>query len=161
MLQAAQHTTSEFGNVHIVCNNAGVVTSGLLGQGGRADWEKAININLYGVLNGIEAFLPGMKSHGEDGHIINTASMNEPSSITCVSVGALVPGQHGRLCYHEASAPVPPRLRELGFVSGTTISVIRRAPMGDPVEVEIRGTRLCVRRSDLATLYAQPLPSRS
>jgi len=45
---------------------------------------------------------------------------------------------------------VPARLMELGLVEGTRISVLRRGPLGDPVELELRGYRLCVRRSDLA-----------
>jgi ferrous iron transport protein A len=47
---------------------------------------------------------------------------------------------------------VPPRLTELGFVPGTEVMVLRRAPLGDPIEIELRGYRVCLRRQDLATL---------
>ncbi|MCX8072316.1 MAG: FeoA domain-containing protein [Candidatus Binatia bacterium] len=41
------------------------------------------------------------------------------------------------------------RLLDLGFVPGTRLKIVRRAPLGDPVEIEIRGTRLCFRRRQL------------
>ena len=73
--RAAQAAIDAFGKVHIVCNNAGV--------GGRSgadsislqDWRWVIDINLMGVVHGVRAFLPHLVSHGEGGHIVNTASM--------------------------------------------------------------------------------------
>ncbi len=41
------------------------------------------------------------------------------------------------------------RLTEMGFVPGTRLRIIRAAPLGDPIEIEIRDTRVCVRRADL------------
>jgi ferrous iron transport protein A len=46
----------------------------------------------------------------------------------------------------------PLRLRELGFVAGTTVKVVRRGFLGDPVEIELRGYRICLRRQDLSHL---------
>jgi ferrous iron transport protein A len=68
-----------------------------------------------------------------------------------VPLAELAPGLCGRL---EVAVPerVPRRLAELGLVPGTRISVVRRGPLGDPVELELRGYRLCVRRGDLAGL---------
>ncbi len=73
--EAAARTIEEFGNVHIVCNNAGVGAGGPFGEIDPADWDWTIAVDQWGVVYGIEAFLPHMKAHGEDGHIINTASM--------------------------------------------------------------------------------------
>lgn len=42
------------------------------------------------------------------------------------------------------------RLFEMGLSRGVTVTVTRRAPLGDPLEVEVRGTRLCLRRHDAA-----------
>jgi len=47
------------------------------------------------------------------------------------------------------------RLRELGLVAGTRVTVVRRAPLGDPIEIELRGYRLCVRRDELRGLCAE------
>ena len=69
----------------------------------------------------------------------------------------LAPGLGGRLRI-SATARVPARLGELGLVEGTSISVVRRGPLGDPVELELRGYRLCVRRADLAGLEVELSP---
>ena len=66
---------AEFGKIHILCNNAGVASMGPLDDISRENLEWCININLWGVLNGIHAILPHMKSHGEACHIVNTASV--------------------------------------------------------------------------------------
>jgi Fe2+ transport system protein FeoA len=42
------------------------------------------------------------------------------------------------------------RLMEMGMTAGATVVVTRRAPLGDPIEIAIRGTRLCLRRADAA-----------
>jgi len=52
---------------------------------------------------------------------------------------------------------VPTRLRDLGFVPDTTLMVLRQAPLGDPLEVEIRGYRVCLRRADIAALCVVPV----
>ena len=49
-----------------------------------------------------------------------------------------------------------PRLLELGFVEGTEVVLLRRGPLGDPLEIELRGYRICVRASDLCDLRARP-----
>lgn len=40
------------------------------------------------------------------------------------------------------------RLRELGLVPGTKVRLVRRAPLGDPLEIAVRGSRLAIRRSE-------------
>ncbi len=62
----------------------------------------------------------------------------------------LEPGERGRLARREAAPPPATRLLELGFVDGTEVEMVRRGPLGDPVELSLRGYRLCVRRADLA-----------
>jgi ferrous iron transport protein A len=66
----------------------------------------------------------------------------------CVSLSELPVGSRARLCEHERSEPLSQRLLDLGLVPGTAVEVIRRAPLGDPLEVELRGYRLCLRRSE-------------
>ncbi|MEL7108751.1 MAG: SDR family NAD(P)-dependent oxidoreductase [Pseudomonadota bacterium] len=72
---AAQKTVEHFGKVHIVVNNAGVALGGDPGDISIEDWRWIVDINLMGVVHGVEVFTPLIKSHGEGGHIINTASM--------------------------------------------------------------------------------------
>lgn len=72
---AALDAIAAFGKIHIVCNNAGVAVGGPLGSVGERDWDWIIDVNLKGVVYGVETFVPLIESHGEGGHIINTASM--------------------------------------------------------------------------------------
>lgn len=72
---AADATIKQFGKVHIVVNNAGVGNGGRAGETSLDDWRWIVDINLMGVVYGVEIFTPLIKSHGEGGYIINTASM--------------------------------------------------------------------------------------
>ncbi len=72
---AAKATIDSFGKVHLVFNNAGVSLAGRPGQIALEDWRWITDINLLGVVYGCETFIPLITSHGEGGHIINTASM--------------------------------------------------------------------------------------
>src|SRR5215471_14337138 len=72
---AAQATFSAFGKVHILCNNAGVGALGGIEHIALDDWRWVLDVNMIGVVNGVRAFLPHMRAHGEGGHIVNTASM--------------------------------------------------------------------------------------
>jgi len=73
--RAADETFAAFGKVHVVCNNAGVGTGGQMESISRGDWEWVIGVNVMGVIHGIQAFLPHIKTHGEGGHIVNTSSI--------------------------------------------------------------------------------------
>lgn len=71
----AQRTLEAFGAVHVVCNNAGVSVGGLAWEVTLADWEWILGVNLWGVIHGIRTFVPILLRQGEEGHVVNTASM--------------------------------------------------------------------------------------
>ncbi len=72
----AEQTFNAFGAVHILCNNAGVVgTLGPIVNDTLKDWEWVMGVNLWGVIHGVRIFLPIMLKQGEEGHIVNTASL--------------------------------------------------------------------------------------
>jgi len=71
----ADRAFSEMGAVDVLCNNAGVALWGALDAATHRDWQWAIGVNLWGVIHGIEAFLPRMIASGRRGHVVNTASM--------------------------------------------------------------------------------------
>ena len=73
--RAADASYQAFGNVHVVCNNAGVAASGGIDNISLDNWRWVLDVNLMGVLHGIRTFLPHIRAHGEGGHIVNTASM--------------------------------------------------------------------------------------
>lgn len=64
------------GGVQVLCNNAGVFTPRHAVTATHEDWEWVLGVCLWGVIHGIEEFLPGMVASGRDCHILNTASMN-------------------------------------------------------------------------------------
>jgi NAD(P)-dependent dehydrogenase (short-subunit alcohol dehydrogenase family) len=72
---AAKASHEAFGNVHVVCNNAGVAAGGGIDNISLDNWRWVLDVNLMGVLHGIRCFLPHIRKHGEGGHIVNTASM--------------------------------------------------------------------------------------
>lgn len=75
MEAAANHAFDAFGKVHVLCNNAGVSPVGSLDECSAEDWEWIIGVNLMGVVHGIRAFVPRMKSQAEGGHVVNTSSI--------------------------------------------------------------------------------------
>jgi NAD(P)-dependent dehydrogenase (short-subunit alcohol dehydrogenase family) len=78
---------ARFGTVHVLCNNAGVMgpAGDPLWELPAGEWERVLAVNLWGVLHGIQAFLPAMLAAGHAGHILNTASMQGVTS------GPLIP----------------------------------------------------------------------
>ena len=71
----ADRAWQAFGAVHVLCNNAGVAAWGGLERATHRDWQWVLGVNLWGVIHGVEAFVPRMIAGGERGHVVNTASM--------------------------------------------------------------------------------------
>ncbi|MDR1589697.1 MAG: SDR family NAD(P)-dependent oxidoreductase [Oscillospiraceae bacterium] len=75
--KAVDETEAKFGNIHLLCNNAGIgCAHGPLWEMSYKDTDMAIDVNLKSVLNGISAVVPRMLRHGEGGHIVSTSSKN-------------------------------------------------------------------------------------
>jgi NAD(P)-dependent dehydrogenase (short-subunit alcohol dehydrogenase family) len=66
------------GAVHVLCNNAGVGSGaeGHIWEHEFNDWRWALEVNVWGVINGLNAFVPTMLAQDEEGHIVNTSSGN-------------------------------------------------------------------------------------
>ena len=72
----AEKAYKRFGAVHILCNNAGVAGGGAPAwEHSLETWEWILGVNLWGVIHGVHAFLPRMLASGEEGHVVNTASV--------------------------------------------------------------------------------------
>lgn len=64
-----------FGQVDLLFNNAGVFQAGLMWERSQADWDWVFGVNVYGIINGVAAFVPRMIAQDTEGHIVNTASV--------------------------------------------------------------------------------------
>lgn len=73
--RAADETERRFGKVHVIVNNAGVGVEGPLRRATYDDWDFGLGVNLGGVVNGIQTFVPRIRAHGEGGYVVNTASL--------------------------------------------------------------------------------------
>jgi NAD(P)-dependent dehydrogenase (short-subunit alcohol dehydrogenase family) len=71
----ADEVEQRFGNIHILCNNAGIGIGTRITDAGYEDWDWGIAVNIGGVVNGIQTILPRIRAHGEEGHVVSTASM--------------------------------------------------------------------------------------
>jgi NAD(P)-dependent dehydrogenase (short-subunit alcohol dehydrogenase family) len=73
-----ERTLEAYGGVHVVCNNAGIGAGaeGRLWEHELNDWRWAIAVNVYGVIHGVNAFVPLMLERGDAGHVVNTSSGN-------------------------------------------------------------------------------------
>ena len=75
--KAVKAAEDRFGNIHLLINNAGITcTAGPLHEVSFRDIEIGLDVNLWGVINGIKLILPHMLEHGEEAHIVSTASMS-------------------------------------------------------------------------------------
>ena len=76
VIAALAEAERAFGKLHIACNNAGVPMHGTkLIDVPRSDWDFVIGVNVWGVIHGIRHFVPAILRHGEEGHVVNTASV--------------------------------------------------------------------------------------
>ena len=71
----ADQVEAELGQIHVLCNNAGVYRGGSMDQVTYEDWDWVMGVNVGGVVNGLQSFIKRMQAHVEGGHIVNTASM--------------------------------------------------------------------------------------
>src|SRR5262245_12431713 len=73
--ELAAFANERFGHVHLLFNNAGVSITGPTWAMSDDDWRWVWGVNVWGVVNGVRAFVPGMIGHGEPAHVINTGSL--------------------------------------------------------------------------------------
>jgi NAD(P)-dependent dehydrogenase (short-subunit alcohol dehydrogenase family) len=89
-----------FGSVHVLCNNAGVTAPALrvpVWETTLADWQWIMGVNLMGVVHGVRAFVPRMLAGGDEGHIVNTASV----AGLLTGSGPYFASKHGVTCLTE------------------------------------------------------------
>jgi NAD(P)-dependent dehydrogenase (short-subunit alcohol dehydrogenase family) len=72
----AKETLDNFGEIHLLCNNAGIGPYGVTWECSLSDWKWIMDVNLWGVIHGIRTFIPIMLKQDTECHIVNTASLS-------------------------------------------------------------------------------------
>lgn len=75
-----------------------------------------------------------------------------------IPLSTLGVGCKARLHSYPVAGAAFLRLREMGMIPGTLLTLVRTAPMGDPLEIEVRGYRLTLRRSEAEAIAVEPNP---
>ena len=71
----ASAALERFGALHIAVNNAGIVNGGNSWELSLEEWHRVIDVNLWGVIHGVRSFVPRILACGDEGHVVNTASL--------------------------------------------------------------------------------------
>ena len=82
--------------------------------------------------------------------------MSAPSD-TSVPLSSLQPGQRGKIAGFDLEGSVKGRVMEMGVTKGTTVEVVRFAPLGDPMELKVRGSHISLRKADAAGIRVERL----
>ena len=110
--RAADAAVEHFGKLHVAMNNAGIVVGGNSWELPLSEWRRVVEVDLWGVIHGIHAFVPRILASGEPGWVVNTASMAAVSTIA--GIGPYTASKHAvlglsdglRAELQEAGAPV-------------------------------------------------------
>jgi Fe2+ transport system protein FeoA len=86
--------------------------------------------------------------------------LRDPLRASALPLSELAPGSRAVIERVDASLSSGRRLCDLGFVPETEIEVVRRAPLGDPIAYEVRGTRLCLRRSEARHVWVRVIGTK-
>lgn len=100
---AAKEVAARSGGAHVLVNNAGVMLPlRPLHETSEADWDYILSVNLLGVVKGVAAFLPQLRAHAPDAHIVNTASMGGLVAVPGFPIGAYVTSKYACVGYSES-----------------------------------------------------------
>jgi len=132
----ADATYERFGAAHVLCNNAGVGAGGPLWEIELDDWQWVLGVNLWGVIHGIRSFVPRMVAAGEEGHVVNTASL--AGLFSGPTMGPYNASKHAVVAISEtlamdlqsAAAPIGVSVLCPGFVNTRIFEADRNRPLG-------------------------------
>lgn len=102
----AAATIAEFGAVHVLSNNVGVILNRRLDEATEAEWSWFFEFNVMSIVRGNSVFLPHLRAHGQGGHIVNTSSMAgllalEPKAVGGYFNGLYTTTKHALIGYCE------------------------------------------------------------
>jgi NAD(P)-dependent dehydrogenase (short-subunit alcohol dehydrogenase family) len=112
----AERTMRRFGAVHLICNNAGILRHGRVWELPLSDWDAVLRVDLLGVIYGIRSFVPLLLASGEEGHVVNVASM--ASVVPVPGIGPYNVSKHGVLALSET---LQAELAQMGASVGVSV----------------------------------------
>jgi NAD(P)-dependent dehydrogenase (short-subunit alcohol dehydrogenase family) len=123
--RVAAKTIERYGALHIAVNNAGIVNQGLSWELSLEDWHRVLNVNLWGVIHGIRAFVPRLLATGDEGHVVNVGSL--ASVMALGGLGPYTVAKHGVLGLSDV---LRAEFRELGAPIGVSVVMPGRVKTG-------------------------------
>ncbi len=95
MERSGVSAVERFGGLHVAVNNAGVVGGGFSWELSLDDWHRVLAVDLWGVIHGVRTYVPLILATGEEGHVVNVASM--ASVMTLARLAPYTVAKHGVL----------------------------------------------------------------
>lgn len=86
---------------------------------------------------------------------------NAPSDPLSTALASLERGETGEIEEVTVAGPIGQRLADLGFLPGTRVTLVRRAPLGDPAVYELRGSQMCIRRREARSIRIRRIAGAS
>ena len=108
--------TERFGALHVAVNNAGIVFTGRTWEQPLDQWERVLAVDLWGVIHGVRTFVPMLLATGEEGHVVNTASLAAVTALP--KLGAYTAAKHGVLGLSDV---LRNELAEMGAPIGVSV----------------------------------------
>ncbi|MGD9751364.1 MAG: SDR family NAD(P)-dependent oxidoreductase [Acidimicrobiia bacterium] len=153
-----------FGAVHVLFNNAGVAATAATlrahaWEGPLADWDWTMSVNFDGVLHGVRAFVPRMLAAGEEGHVVNTASIAgllpgaNPYNVSKFAVLCLTEGMYHD--FRELGARLSASVVCPGLINTRILEAERNRPSSFGERTDVEATRPEVQR--FAAMFEQAL----
>ncbi len=114
--RAGRAVMEQFGALHVAVNNAGVVNGGHSWEIPLDEWRRVIDVDLWGVIHGVRTFVPLILETGEEGHVVNVASM--AAVLTLENLAPYTVAKHGVLGLTDV---LRAELRALGVPVGASV----------------------------------------
>jgi NADP-dependent 3-hydroxy acid dehydrogenase YdfG len=148
--KAADEAEAIFGKIHVLINNAGVASHGLIHNMTYEDWDYSLNVNVGGVVNGVVTILPRIMKHGEGGHVVATSS----------TAGVFAVGGHAIYCTTKYAVAgmmecIATDLHDMGIGA----SVLIPGPTTSNLGASSIANRSNHQKSEEESLQAHPSPS--
>jgi len=114
--RAGDVALERFGALHVAVNNAGIVNGGNSWELSLEEWHRVLDVNLWGVIHGVHAFVPRILASGDEGHVVNTASM--AAVLPLARLGPYTVAKHGVLGLSDV---LRAELQDLGAPVGVSV----------------------------------------